>query len=539
MSISYIDKNLLKPSSFTIRFYGEFSLSNQQDLALFESIRVDGIEQPLIVSENNEIISGYRRHFVSLMISGIEEVPVIVKKVGKISELLIIQSNLQRKKNEAQYTYEYEVVRNELGSKQGKKLSKEVKTQLEEARNFVEGNVSPSNRKRINSSAKILINQNPKLSKFDAYMEVSDRLNKGGSVNGILRKLEAEERKKNNQKLAKDYENFNVENFQILVGDARTAHNRIKNSSVQSLITSPPYFSYRLYSGREMEEGDFPLGEEPTAEMYVERQAEVFANYLSKIKSGGSVFVNVMDKIAKGRACRIPDKLITAMEDRGFIFVQDTIWFKQNPPFSGNDNTFQPSREYILHFICKDEKYYWDSDFLNDNNLSLMNDAIYGGEGKNKHFRNTIILSPQRIAERKDTNLNSIENYVGGLISTGVFNPEKLIELLESKGFEHNHNALFDFEVPMLCLLVSSKQGDLIMDVYSGLSTTGIVSYGMKRKYLGIEFSEDYATQSKARFEAVFGMGEMKKRSSASKSNSTSTRKNPPLQTTRSRSKTK
>ena len=106
MSISYIDKNLLKPSSFTIRFYGEFSLSNQQDLALFESIRVDGIEQPLIVSENNEIISGYRRHFVSLMISGIEEVPVIVKKVGKISELLIIQSNLQRKKNEAQYTYE-------------------------------------------------------------------------------------------------------------------------------------------------------------------------------------------------------------------------------------------------------------------------------------------------------------------------------------------------------------------------------------------------------------------------------------------------
>ena len=135
--------------------------------------------------------------------------------------------------------------------------------------------------------------------------------------------------------------------------------------------------------------------------------------------------------------------------------------------------------------------------------------------------------------------VDSIENYVGGLISTGVFNPEKLIELLKSKGFEHNHNALFDFEVPMLCLLVSSKQGDLIMDVYSGLATTGLVSYGMKRKYLGIEFSEDYATQSKARFDAMFGIGEMKKRSSASKKKSTSTRKNPPLQTTRSRSKTK
>lgn len=539
MEAIYVNKNLLKPNPFTIRFYGEFSLSNQQDLALFESIRVNGIEQPLVISQKNEIISGYRRHFVSLMIADIEEVPVIIKNVSKISELLVIQSNLQRRKNEAQYTYEYELVRKELGSKQGKKLTEDARSQLEEARLMAEDNVSPSGMKRVKASARILIGQNPKLSEFDAYMEVSDRLNSGGSVNGILQKLEAEERKKNNQKRAKDYENFNVENFQILLGDARTSHSQIKDSSVQSLITSPPYFDMRKYSGRELEKGDFPIGEEPSAQMYVERQAEVFANYLPKIKSGGSVFVNVMDKIVKGRACRIPDKLITAMEDRGFIFVQDTIWFKQNPPFSGNDDTFQPSREYILHFICKDEKYYWDSDFLNDNNLSLMNDAIYGGEGKNKHFRNTIVLSPQRIAERKDKNLDSIENYVGGLISTGVFNPEKLIELLKSKGFEHNHDALFDFEVPMLCVLVSSKQGDLITDIYSGLSTTGIVAFGMKRQYLGIEFSEDYVTQSKARFEAMFGMGEKKKRSSSSKRKSTSTRKTTPFQTTTSRSKTK
>jgi hypothetical protein len=29
----------------------------------------------------------------------------------------------------------------------------------------------------------------------------------------------------------------------------------------------------------------------------------------------------------------------------------------------------------------------------------------------------------------------------------------------------------FDFEVPMLCVLVSSKQGDLILDIYSGQAT--------------------------------------------------------------------
>jgi len=515
MEVLYRNKNLFNPNPFAIKFYGEFSLNNQQDCALFESIRVNGIMDPLIVSEKNEIISGYRRHYAAMMISGIEDIPVIVKKVGKINQLLIIQHNLQRKKNEAQYAYEYEVVRKELGSKQGKSLSEEVRVELEAAKAFVEDNMSPTTLKRVNSSVKILRSLNPKYSVFDAYKEVSDRLDKGGSVYGILQRLEAEERKRKNQERSKDFEDFDVGNFKIIVGDARTAHNQIEDSSVQSLVSSPPYFNMRMYSGRELEQGDFPLGEEPTAEMYVERQANIFADYLSKIQSGGSLFVNVMDKVVKGRVCRIPDKLITAMEAKGFIFIQDAIWFKHNPPFSGNDNTFQPSREYILHFICKEEEYYWDSDFLSDNNLSLMNDALYGGENKKKHFRNTIILSPQRIAERKDINLDSIENYIGGLISTGVFNPNELKELLKEKGYEHSHNAMFDFEVPMLCILVSSKYGDLICDPYSGLATTGIVAFGMKRKYVGIEYSEEYANQSKARFEAMFGVQNKSKKKGA------------------------
>jgi DNA modification methylase len=168
-----------------------------------------------------------------------------------------------------------------------------------------------------------------------------------------------------------------------------------------------------------------------------------------------------------------------------------------------------------------------------------MNDALYGGEDKNKRFRNTIILSPQRISDRENNNLKSIENYVGGLISTGVFNPQKLIQLLKSKGFEHNHEALFDFEIPMLCILVSSRKGDLICDNYSGLATTGVVSYGMNRKYIGIEFSKDYASQSQVRFEAMFGMDGMKKRSSAIKKTSTPAKKLVPKKTATSRSKTK
>ena len=158
----------------------------------------------------------------------------------------------------------------------------------------------------------------------------------------------------------------------------------------------------------------------------------------------------------------------------------------------------QPSREYILHFVCDDDDdYYWDADFLNDNNFSLMNNALYGGEDKKKLFRNVIIPS-------KDSS-DDMEEYYGGLISTGVFNPKKLKEIMKSKGFNHNHNALYDFEITLLLILISSDVEDEILDTYSGLATTGLAAFSVDRKYVGVEFSEEYVAQSKARFEAIFG----------------------------------
>jgi DNA modification methylase len=184
------------------------------------------------------------------------------------------------------------------------------------------------------------------------------------------------------------------------------------------------------------------------------------------------------------------------MENRGFRFVQDIIWFKNNPPFSGNRDMAQPSREYILHFTSDDEDYYWDSEFLNDNNFNLMNDALYGGEGKNKLFRNVIIPSQE--------SFDDLEKYFGGLISSDVFSPKKLKEIMKSEGFHHNHDALYDFEIPLLLILLSSKIGDEIVDVFNGLATTGCCAFSVNRKYLGIEFSEEYVAQSKARFKAMF-----------------------------------
>lgn len=48
-------------------------------------------------------------------------------------------------------------------------------------------------------------------------------------------------------------------------------------------------------------------------------------------------------------------------------------------------------------------------------------------------------------------------------------------------------------------VLCSSQKGDVILDLFSGSGTTGVVSVRNDRKYIGIEINEEYLQISKKR----------------------------------------
>ena len=48
-------------------------------------------------------------------------------------------------------------------------------------------------------------------------------------------------------------------------------------------------------------------------------------------------------------------------------------------------------------------------------------------------------------------------------------------------------------------ILASTKEGDLILDPFSGSGTTGIVASCLKRKYIGIEQEQEYVELTKKR----------------------------------------
>jgi DNA modification methylase len=522
----------LKPSPFIKELYGDFSLVRDEDRELFNSIRTEGILQPLIISKKNEIISGYRRHEIAKEL-GFAEVPVIIQDVNNVSEVLIIQHNLQRVKNEVQLTYEYDLLRKTLGSKQGVKLPKETKELLDKTKRECEKLVSASTQKRIVRAVYLTKTLNPRITEKEAWKKVKQEVEKGKTPNAILTRLEKEEAIGANDRATNKFQDFEVEEFRIINEDSKEAHKLIKKGSVQNLTSSPPYWNFRNYDGREKAKTSYPLGEEPTPQQYVKSLGDIIIGYKPALKKGSSIFINVMDKSFINSPSDIPFHLSDYLKKNGFVYRQPILWFKRNPPFSGNDRLAQPSMEHILHFtIGDDEEYYWNENAFNEDEFNLIHEALYGGEGKRKLLRNLIIPPINDFPEGG--------NVVPGLIETNVYNPHHLNKLLEEQGFVLTHHALYDYEIPMLLILPTTKKSDTCLDIFNGLGTTGLVAYATKRSYIGVELSKLYAVQTKARFKALF-LKEKKEfiRDVPAKKTTTPKKKSVPKKSISSRSKSK
>ena len=487
----------LKPNGYSLKMYGGFKLTNDDDSILYLSIKSEGILNPLIITSNNEIISGVRRYLIAKQMN-IKYVPVIVKEIKKITEYDVVNYNLQRRKSEVQWAYELKLVREKLGSKQGVKLSSENQKIYDNSKKNASEFISDSTNKRILKCVSISKRLYPEKQEIEIWDELREKSISGAKANTLLKSLEKKEAVKLNSSAAENYQDFQHECFKILEGDSRDVAGQIDNEYIDCLATSPPYWSYREYSKNDgIETGrDKALGEESTDDEYIDNLVEIITNYKSKMKETSSIFINVMDKVHKNRTCKIPYKLIFKLEEKGFIFLQNIVWFKRNPQPSVNRNMYQPSCEYILHFVLDIEKYYWDYDWKDALHGDYINPAIHGEDGKVPLIRNIIIPPTSEFTDG--------EFVTEGLISMTSINKNALNNLLKEKGFKLTHSALYSYEVPLLCILPTTKINDVCLDVFSGLGTTGIVAFATDRSYIGVEKSNEYAVQSKARFIELF-----------------------------------
>ena len=260
----------------------------------------------------------------------------------------------------------------------------------------------------------------------------------------------------------------------ILVGDCKDVLREIETRSVQCCVTSPPYWGLRDY------DNDAQIGAEPSPTEYVANLVEVFHEVRRTMADDGALWLNLGDgyarnggtgksgpnarvgntkKLIQRRNGKVPDvwglkdrdlmgmpwRVAFALQEDGWILRSKITWIKKAPMPESVRNRPSNATEAIFLFSKTPDYYY--------NPAALV-----------------------------DTDDNGANYWMLGPDSGGA-----------------PHPAVFPRELARRCVLLGSREGDVVLDPFSGSGTTGVVAAELKRNAVLIELNEDYASQSRER----------------------------------------
>jgi DNA modification methylase len=306
---------------------------------------------------------------------------------------------------------------------------------------------------------------------------------------------------------------------EVIIGDNRQALKELLDASVQTVVTSPPYWGLRDYGH------DNQIGLEQSPDDFIEQLCVVFDEVWRVLKDNGTIWVNLGDSYSAMRDSKAsPDSLRTgdgtrvgsaanrnpenlrkaglkhkdlvgipwrfafAMQARGWYLRSDIIWHKPNPmPESVTDRPTK-SHEYIF-LMTKSPRYYYDHE-------AIKEDAIWAEEKRAGQGR--LHYDGKRQGEKG----TGQENFVSIVDKKN----KRSVWQVNVKGYKEAHFATYPTELIEPCILAGSKEGDTVLDPFSGSGTTGEVALKHGRHYIGLELNPDYAAISEKRITDAVGM---------------------------------
>ena len=125
----------------------------------------------------------------------------------------------------------------------------------------------------------------------------------------------------------------------ILSGDCLEKLKEFPNSSVDLIITSPPYADQRknTYGGIKPEK-------------YVSWFLPITAELLRVLKNDGTFILNIKEKVQNGERSTYVLELILEMKKQGWLWTEEFIWHKKSCYPGKWPNRFRDAWERLLQF---------------------------------------------------------------------------------------------------------------------------------------------------------------------------------------------
>ena len=270
----------------------------------------------------------------------------------------------------------------------------------------------------------------------------------------------------------------------IRLGDCFELIKDLPDNSVDLVITSPPYADIVNY-------GMNISIQKPKD--YCDWLLPLFNEIQRVLKPSGSFILNINDNCSNGlRNPFIYELIYRSQKETKLKFYDTYIWHKMNGIPNGSLKRFRNTTEFIFHFVKnqKELKFYMDR-VLQEPADATKNRGKYPWTVK----AHGIIVDGER---QKDKSL--IKDY-----SADKVRPDNVFRFPTAGLARDNtirHPAPYHKDLPTYFINLLTDEGDTILDVFSGIGTTGLGCND--RNYIGIELNEKYAEFSKKRLNGGF-----------------------------------
>jgi DNA modification methylase len=439
-----------------------------------DNIQEFGLLTPLLVNLNYEIISGNLRHQIALDL-GLKEVPIVFIDVpAELNSVISMSTNQFRIKTLVEIAAEVRFFDEYYSLRRGERTdlnpqTKVVKQEKDLAYKSV-GQYKINKIKSIEKKVKQLHGDN--LDKLNKELSKVD--NEQITLNELDKKLDRELLKLNNEKvIPKNYE-FITEKVKIYNSSCGDLYH-LEDESIQTIITSPPYFQMRNYGT-----GKKQLGLEKEVNDFINNLCDLFEDSKRVLKSDGSLFVNINDCVINGEYQSVPELFLIEMKRRNWKYVDQYLWLKTNVQFTPGNRSVR-NYEPIFHFVKNSDYFFnddWLTEFIDDNNSISMG------------------------TKKKYPKLVSGLDFRDNILTNSSSNTLELRNKCKSSGnFLMEHSATYPLSLPLIFVLSTSKPGDKILDMFNGTASTGEVSVLTNREYVGYELNPQFIMASKVRLE--------------------------------------
>ena len=128
----------------------------------------------------------------------------------------------------------------------------------------------------------------------------------------------------------------------FLLGDCLNSLDLIPDNSIDCIITSPPYWGHRLYSGG-------GIGLEATYSEYIDNLIEITKELYRVLKPTGSFWLNIGDTYRNKKLIGVPWRVaIKMMDDQKWVLRNSVIWNKHKGGLDSSKDKLRNIHENIF-----------------------------------------------------------------------------------------------------------------------------------------------------------------------------------------------